>query len=175
MPKIIENLQTKILDESKKIIEESGIDKLSIRKLASSLNIAPSTIYNYYESKDQIVEALFRRNWGDALTRIDGICEDGIETQTAMEAIVRELRGGVRPLLHHYVSTMTQQKEKSKFDIDAALILPLEKRVTTILVVNGKTDAEADVMAPILTKLILTCTNDMDIEFKDIIETVKGL
>ena len=51
MPKIIENLHNNILDEARRIIDEKGADALSMRNLANRLGIAPSTLYNYYESK----------------------------------------------------------------------------------------------------------------------------
>ena len=175
MPKIIENLQGNILDEAMKIIDENGIEKLSIRSLANRLNIAPSTVYNYYDSKDQIIGALLRRNWGDALTRIDGICEEGNDTEEALSAVVGELRRGVRPLLQQHISAVTRQKERPQFDVNAAVIAPLEKRVATILTVNGKSEEEAAVMAPVLTKLLITCMYDTDIELADIITTIKEL
>ena len=175
MPKIIENLQTNILDESKKIIEENGIEKLSIRNLATRLNIAPSTVYNYYESKDEIVGALLKRNWGDALTRIDEICQDGTGTREALTAVVGELRKGVRPLLQQHISAVTKQKDRPQFDVNMAVIAPLEKRVTIILAAGGRSESEAAAMAPVLTKLLITCMYDTDIELKDIIKTIKNL
>ncbi|MCQ2545104.1 MAG: TetR/AcrR family transcriptional regulator [Clostridia bacterium] len=174
MPKIIENLQGNILDEAMKIIDENGIEKLSIRSLANRLNIAPSTVYNYYDSKDQIIGALLRRNWGDALTRIDGICEEGNDTEEALSAIVGELRRGVRPLLRQHISAVTKQKDRPQFDVNAAVIAPLEKRVTVVLSA-GRGRKEAAVMAPVLTKLLITCMYDTDIELKDIIKTIKKL
>lgn len=175
MPKIIENLQSKILNEAMKIIVEKGMEQLSIRSLATALNIAHSTVYNYYDSKAQIIEALLKRNWGDALTRIDEICQEGSETGEALTAIIEELRKSVRPLLQQHISTVTSRKVRPRFDVNATVIVPLEKRVKIILAGNGKTETEAEAMARVLTKLIITCVYYTDIEPIEIIETMKKL
>ena len=85
MPKIIENLQNNILDEARRIIDEKGADALSMRNLANRLGIAPSTLYNYYESKEQLMGALLKRSWAEALAEIDEICSrqtEGINKET---------------------------------------------------------------------------------------------
>lgn len=85
MPKIIENLQNNILDEARRIIDEKGADALSMRNLANRLGIAPSTLYNYYESKEQLTGALLKRSWAEALAEIDEICScqtEGINKET---------------------------------------------------------------------------------------------
>ena len=79
MPKIIENLQNNILDEARRIIDEKGADALSMRNLANRLGIAPSTLYNYYESKEQLTGALLKRSWAEALAEIDEICSRQID------------------------------------------------------------------------------------------------
>ena len=85
MPKIIENLQNNILDGTRRIIDEKGADALSMRNLANRLGIAPSTLYNYYESKEQLTGALLKRSWAEALAEIDEICScqtEGINKET---------------------------------------------------------------------------------------------
>jgi AcrR family transcriptional regulator len=50
----IENTRIRILDTALDIIIEEGFNNLSVRKIASRLNVTATTIYNYYKNKDEI-------------------------------------------------------------------------------------------------------------------------
>lgn len=50
-----EELRLKILLSAADLITESGIENLSIRKLASSIDYSPRTIYLYFRDKDDIL------------------------------------------------------------------------------------------------------------------------
>lgn len=50
----IENYRGKILDTALDIIIHEGFQNLSIRKIASRLNVTATTIYHYYKNKDEI-------------------------------------------------------------------------------------------------------------------------
>lgn len=60
MPKVsrsqedIELIREKILDAALAIISEHGFKFFSMRKLASSLGMSATTIYNYYSNKDEL-------------------------------------------------------------------------------------------------------------------------
>ena len=60
MPKIprgqeqINSVKEQILESALSIIVEQGFDKLSMRKIASRLGITATTIYNYFNSKDEL-------------------------------------------------------------------------------------------------------------------------
>ena len=50
----IENTRERILDTALDIIINEGFHNLSVRKIASRLNVTATTIYNYYTNKDEI-------------------------------------------------------------------------------------------------------------------------
>jgi AcrR family transcriptional regulator len=50
----IENTRGRILDTALNIIIEEGFNNLSVRKIASRLDVTATTIYNYYTNKDEI-------------------------------------------------------------------------------------------------------------------------
>jgi len=49
-----------------------GTDALSIRKLASEANIAVGTVYNYFESKQEVLLAMTEEFWHEALREMQG-------------------------------------------------------------------------------------------------------
>lgn len=46
--------KNKIIEESKRMFEEKGFDKTSIKEIARAVGIANGTIFNYFESKEEI-------------------------------------------------------------------------------------------------------------------------
>ena len=55
----IERNKQRVLDASRTIILEKGIDSLSVRKLANASNLALRTIYNLYGNKENVIIAVF--------------------------------------------------------------------------------------------------------------------
>jgi AcrR family transcriptional regulator len=58
MPKVIDNVKNAIINETVKIIKEEGYKKFNIRHIASRCNIAMGTVYNYYSSKEDIINEI---------------------------------------------------------------------------------------------------------------------
>jgi AcrR family transcriptional regulator len=59
-PRVKRNRQA-ILDAAREIIAELGIDGLSMRALAERADYSPSTLYRYFEDKDDILDALAKQ------------------------------------------------------------------------------------------------------------------
>lgn len=53
-PEEIDAVKNRMLDEAIQLFKKRGYAGFSMRKLASKLGIAAKTIYNYYQSKDEI-------------------------------------------------------------------------------------------------------------------------
>lgn len=70
MPKIIEDIKENILIETRRQIQEYGYSKVTVRSIASALNVGVGTIYNYYSSKDMIVAAFMVEDWMKCLHEI---------------------------------------------------------------------------------------------------------
>ena len=54
-----ESMRAAILDTARSIVTESGIDGLTIRGVATALNYSPGAIYEYFESKEDILTWLY--------------------------------------------------------------------------------------------------------------------
>lgn len=50
----VEGVRERILDAAVEIIIAEGFKNLSLRKIASRLNVTPTTLYNYYSNKDEL-------------------------------------------------------------------------------------------------------------------------
>ncbi len=69
MPKIIKNLNKKILAEAKKLLLEQGVRDMSVRELAQRCGIAVGTVYNYYESKEILIAEIMMADWDSTVQK----------------------------------------------------------------------------------------------------------
>ena len=70
MPKIIEDVRLTILREARPILLTLGYDRLNLRGVAKASGIAVSTVYNYFDSKDALVRAIFEEDWQPMLVQL---------------------------------------------------------------------------------------------------------
>jgi len=74
-----ENMKNAIMDAAIKIIAEEGYEKLSMRKIADTIEYTPTTIYSYYKDKSDIVDGISRKiydkNISDVKAALDGCGE----------------------------------------------------------------------------------------------------
>ncbi len=69
-------MEAALLTAAADILENEGPDGLSVRRIAAAANVAPMGVYNHFESKFGIVEALFIQGFerlGEALAGISEI------------------------------------------------------------------------------------------------------
>lgn len=57
-----------IIDAAHEIVRTEGIDALSIRTLAEKVDYSPSALYKYFNSKEEIIEALRVEGWKEMQT-----------------------------------------------------------------------------------------------------------
>ena len=79
MPKIIENLESRILAEARKQIEASGYGALTIRSVAKECGVGIGTVYNYFPSKDALVASYMLQDWKSCLEVITRVSREAGE------------------------------------------------------------------------------------------------
>lgn len=67
-----------ILEVALLIAKKEGVDKLSIRKLASACGIAVGSVYNYYPDKESLVTALAETFWNHIFSDQDKLYRQGM-------------------------------------------------------------------------------------------------
>ena len=73
MPKIIKNLESKLLTEARRQIEELGYGAVTIRSVAAACGVGVGTVYNYYSSKDQLLATYMLEDWNQCVTAINAV------------------------------------------------------------------------------------------------------
>lgn len=78
MPKIIENLESRLIEEAKKQIEEAGYGVMTIRSVAKACGVGVGTVYNYFPSKEALVATHLLEDWKQCIAAINVVstCSD---------------------------------------------------------------------------------------------------
>lgn len=63
MPKKINALREKLLMCAREILVGRGYSELTIRAIATECGVVPGTIYNYFPSKEKLVESVMLEDW----------------------------------------------------------------------------------------------------------------
>jgi len=101
----IENMRFAILEAATKIILEEGYDNLTMRKIADAIEYTPTTIYNYYKNKAQIVEDIVFKLYTDTVSNIKKTLESNNDVP-----IDKRLWLGAR----EFINTMVSNPEMGK-------------------------------------------------------------
>ena len=67
-----------ILEKALLISKREGVDKLSIRKLATACGIAVGSVYNYYPDKDALVTAMAEVFWNNIFSDQERLYHHGM-------------------------------------------------------------------------------------------------
>jgi AcrR family transcriptional regulator len=100
MPKIIENVQEKILIEGRKILIEDGYKGLNIREIAKKCDIGTGTFYNYFSNKQELAIAIFQDDWHKSLELV----EDLKTSKEPLKEKIRKIYFSLQGFLDNYIS-----------------------------------------------------------------------
>ena len=91
MPKIIKDLESKLIDEAKKQIEDSGYGAVTIRSVAKACGVGVGTVYNYFPSKDALVATYMLKDWERCITAINAVSVYSDTPKTVVRCIFDQL------------------------------------------------------------------------------------
>lgn len=91
MPKIIENIREKLLEEAKRQVSESGYSAMTIRSVATACGVGTGTVYNYFPSKDMLVASFMLEDWMLCIQAIEQGIAVAEDVKTALYCMYQEL------------------------------------------------------------------------------------
>ena len=92
MPKIIENLEARLIEEARKQIQESGYGTVTIRSVAKACGVGVGTVYNYFSSKEELVATHLLEDWNDSITVIRAVSKFSSAPRPVLLCIYDQLR-----------------------------------------------------------------------------------
>ncbi len=76
MPKIIKDLQSRIVETAIRIFLEEGFSAVDIRRIAKESQIAVGTLYNYFPNKKALLYEVFQTLWGESIEKLDRLIDE---------------------------------------------------------------------------------------------------
>lgn len=95
MPKLLEGIREKIIEEAKNELLQTGYNSLHVRSIAKKVGIASGTIYNYFPSKDILVASILLDDWKVSLIRAEKNIESASSYIEGYEMIYEEIKSFV--------------------------------------------------------------------------------
>ena len=158
--KLIKNT---ILEAAKEIVEESGFKKLSIRKLAKKVGYSPGNIYQYFDSKDQIIKELVQKGYKEIIKSLSLEKEKFPNVEAEIKMKFRKYIESALKNKHYYKSVMLSSDQDI---LDLTSILNINhrndnlalKKLEILLKKGQKTGEFRNIDAQIQAQLIWTAT-----------------
>ena len=91
MPKIIENLEDRLIAEAKRQIEESGYSAVTIRSIAKGCGVGIGTVYNYFPSKEALLASYMLEDWHQCVVAIHTVSTRSQEPEPVVRCIYDQL------------------------------------------------------------------------------------
>ena len=91
MPKIIENLKTKLIEEAGRQIEQVGYGAMTMRSVAKGCGIGVGTVYNYFSGKEEFVASVLLERWKKAMKKICDVAEECRQPRELVQCMYDQL------------------------------------------------------------------------------------
>lgn len=103
-----EELRAKIMDAATELFVKEGRQSVSIRKIAEKIEYAPSTIYLYFEDKNQLIMKIVTETFERLEEQLDAVEKQNLPPVEALEAGIRVyIRFGLEHPNHYYLAFCT--------------------------------------------------------------------
>jgi len=73
MPKVIKNVEEKLILAAEELFIQGDYDTVNMRKIAKHAGVASGTVYNYFPNKEVLYQTVLMKSWNITLRELDGI------------------------------------------------------------------------------------------------------
>ena len=93
MPKIIHNLEQKLIEEAKAQVIANGYGAVTIRSVAKACGVGVGTVYNYFSSKDELLASYLLTDWKRCVDAINAVSAYSDRPEPVVRCIYDHLVG----------------------------------------------------------------------------------
>ena len=111
MPKIIENIREKLLEEAKRQVGENGYSSMTIRSVATACGVGTGTVYNYFPSKDMLVASFMLEDWMICMQAI----EQGMAVAEDAKAALYCMHEELLKYKEKYINLFTDENAEASY------------------------------------------------------------
>lgn len=111
MPKIIEKLRERLMEEAFEEIKSNGYTAMTIRSVAKAVGVGTGTIYNYFPSKEALVASFMLKEWNERIKRI----ENKASSTKELNALLSFIYGEIRAFLEKFSVVISDENAEKIF------------------------------------------------------------
>ena len=165
MPKNLCNVKEDILLVTRQLLKEVGYSDLSIRKIATQCGVATGTVYNYYNSKNEIIVEILLNEWNLMLKRIDQNAKSVSEVIDKLEIMFNELNYFMTNVHGYWFQTHPINNDSnmnvSKIHEKRKLLRnQLSEKIFSFISMNNIHNVEAINICDIISTILISYSND---------------
>ena len=109
-------LRVSILEEARKILLADGYGHLSMRRIASAVGCTPTSIYLYFESKDDLVHALIEEGMERLFDQLAAVAEGSGDPARRFERMCRSyLEFGMENPEYYEIMFVVHPEQMTRF------------------------------------------------------------
>lgn len=153
MPKIVPDMQNKILTTAERQFKENGFDKTDMREVAAEAEVAVGTIYLHYQNKETLYMHVISHSWENTLQRIEEISTSDNEPAKRLKFI-----------LHELVQDMVKRKSQSSLWME---IGSMHHHQMGNLPMNGHVSGVRDPISRIISTLLKEIAKKKHVHLED--------
>jgi len=122
MPKIIKNLQERILEAAEFLFSKHEYNDVDMRAISNKAGIAVGTLYNYFPDKKSLFVEIFKKTWKKTFSKLEDIIQSDYCTHKKLllfvdevyEGIVQRRGTGIQLLVDSLYSISKSKKEENR-------------------------------------------------------------
>ena len=81
-----------VVDRALALVDRSGLDALTIRKLATELGVTPMALYWHFRGKEELLDGIAERLWGEVDLTVDRDAPWTEQIRALLESLLKVLR-----------------------------------------------------------------------------------
>ena len=102
MPKVLPDIQNKILSTAETHFEQHGFENTEMREIAGELNISVGTIYLHYQNKEELYRQVIFHNWQKTQMKLVDLAQGGQPAGEAFREMLIQLAGDMAAKQSHH-------------------------------------------------------------------------
>ena len=173
MPKTLHNAREDILHVTRTMLAETSYNELNMRAVASRCGIGIGTVYNYFQSKQEIVGAIIQADWDIMLRRIDYGIKANKDYLKILQVIYNELGIFMHGVHGIWFENFPSDFEKVDLHSIKCRKKNLLKEVIEKIKLAVKDQVEQDKLdftSDLIMRLFVSYTTDEDVKFETLQE-----
>ena len=173
MPKIIEDVENRILHSARQRLLGGDLSSFSARGIAEDCGIAVGTIYNYYRDKESLLAAIMAQDWQAELRKAGEAVAAAPDPEAGILCLYEAMRSFSRVYESVWASYPTGEGFGSLYRARHRMLLSqIEEQLSALYGRFGPAPEEGRLI--LLSELILAASQHPEVEAADLVSFIRG-